>query len=264
MRLPKIVPTVAVLFMGVAFAADGPALQVSRTVPMTAAAVGSLKCEAGRFVPLELASGKPAMVEANDPDAVRVFELKPGGTLIGVRFDEPAGAEPREYSFPDAKGKVYVVLARPGGGIVTVRAFVNGEGDGPPKVAGAVNVEIEADRRKPKPNPTPPDPPPVTGKAAAFVIVEETADAAGNRAAFLSDPALSAVIKAQGLKYQTFDQDAAKDRFFPPALKGYADKAKGKKLPCLFVTDAAGKLLFEGDLPATGAELAALLAKYKG
>lgn len=245
-----------------AFAEPPASMQVSRTVSMTAAAVGSLRCEPGRFVPLELASGKPALVEASDVDAVRVFEVKAGGTLIGVRYDEPAGAEAKEYSFPDAKGKVYVALARAKGATVNVRAFVNGEGDGPPNVAGTVMIEITGPRPPPRPDPI--VDPVIAGKAAAFVIVEETADAAGNRAAFFADVELAATIKAQGLKYQTFDKDAASDNLFPAGLRGYAERAKGKKLPRLFVTDSAGKLLFEGDLPASASELAKLLQRFKG
>lgn len=254
---------IAVLLATVWVNAELPAgLQVSRTVPMTTSAVGSVKCEPGRFVPLELGSGKPAMVEANDADAVRVFEVKPGGTLIGVRFDEPVGAEPKEYSFPDAKGKVYVALARNASSVVTVRAFVNGDGEGPPKVAGSVSIEIGGGKTTP-PIVVPPVPV-VSGKAAAFVIVEETADATANRAAFFADAGLLATIRSQGLKYQTFDQNAADDRVFPAGLRGYADRAKGKKLPRVFVTDAAGKLLYEGDLPASASEFVTILQRYKG
>lgn len=262
--MKSIVSMLLILFAGFAHAGDPPGLSVSRTVPMTAAVAGAVKCDPGRFVPVELASGKPALVEASDPDAVRIFEVKAGGTLIGVRYDEPAGAEAKEYSFPDAKGKVYVALARKAS-VVTVRALVNGAEatdttpEGPPLVAGSVAIEIGGV--------LPPVPGPIVvpgGKAAAFVIVEETADATANRAAFFSDPGLAKAIKDQGLKYQTFDQNAADQPQFPAGLRGYADRAKGKKLPRVFVTDAAGKLLYEGDLPASAGDLVTLLSKFKG
>lgn len=115
------------------------------------------------------------------------------------------------------------------------------------------------------PGPTPPTPAPVVARpVAAFVIVEETADAANDRGAFLMDPGLAAAIKAQGLLHLVFDKDAAADPAFPAGLQGYAKRAAGQKLPRVFLTDAAGKLLFEGDLPASPADFVALLAKFKG
>jgi hypothetical protein len=217
----------------------------------------------GRFVPIELAAGKPALVEASDDAAVRVFALSPGGSIIGIRFDEPDGSEPKEYRFPDAKGAIQIVLARSKPGPIRIRATVNGSGDGPPVVAGCVVIEIAGGSPAP---PIPPVPtPPVAGRAAAFVVIEETADATADRALYFTDPRLAAVVRDQKLKYQVLDQNAVDATGSPPAgLKGYLDRAKGKKLPRLFVIDAGGKLLFEGDLPASAAGLAETLKRYKG
>jgi len=241
-----------------------PPVRIARTVPMAQPPATPVKVLPGRFVPIELAAGKPALIEASDDAAVRVFALAPGGTIIGVRFDEPDGAEPKEYRFPDAKGTVQIVLARSKPGPVRVRAVVNGPGDGPPEVAGSVSFEIVG--VTPVPPPAPPIPvPPVAGKAAAFVVVEETADATADRALFFTDPRLAEVVRDQKLKFQVLDQHATDATGQPPAgLKGYLDSAKGKKLPRVFVTDAAGKLLYEGDLPASSAGLADLLKRFKG
>lgn len=238
-----------------------PAVRIARTVPMALPETAPVKVAPGRFVPIELAAGKPALIEASDDSAVRLFALSSGGSVIGVRFDEPDGSEPKEYRFPDAKGTIHIALARSKPGPVRIRATVNGPGDGPPVVAGAVTVEIFGGITPPPK----PDPLPITGKAAAFVVVEETSDAAADRALYFTDPRLAGVVRDQKLKYQVIDQHAVDAAGNPPAgLKGYLDRARGKKLPRVFVTDAGGKLLYEGDLPASSAGLAELLNRFKG
>jgi hypothetical protein len=122
-------------------AADPPAFKVSRTVPMTATTEGPLIVKPGRFVPLELSSGKAALVECTAPGTVTVFQVPAGNKIIGIRFDEPDGAEEREYGFPEAKGRVYVVIIKKALVTATVRALVNGATDAdPPTVAGEVSL----------------------------------------------------------------------------------------------------------------------------
>src|SRR5262249_60387777 len=119
--------------------------------------------------------------------------------------------------------------ASPGG--AGVGRIVTGRGGGPPEVAGSVSFEVVGP--PPIPPPVPPAPaPPVGGKAAAFVVVEETADATADRALFFTDPRLAEVVRDQKLKYQVLDQHATDAAGRPPAgAKGQPPTAEGREVP---------------------------------
>jgi hypothetical protein len=50
----------------------------------------------------------------------------------------------------------------------------------------------------------------------------------------------------------------------PPRLAPFLDRAKLHNLPWIMFTNAAGVIIWEGTVPTTAAELAALIAKYGG
>src|SRR5262245_26145579 len=81
-------------------ATDPPGLAVASSDPQVTQPAGSVTVPSGRFVPLNVASGKPALVLGNDAGLVEIFTIEKGHSLIGIRFDEPALAKAKRYTFP--------------------------------------------------------------------------------------------------------------------------------------------------------------------
>jgi hypothetical protein len=123
------------------------------------------------------------------------------------------------------------------------------------------------------PKPPPPDPPvpppeppgPVAPTKLVVVIVEETAAAVATRGAFLADRPLADFMAAHGHRWRVVDKDVTGADGKPPAdVVRFLDRAKAAKLPTLFLVDPKGRTVHEGPVPATAAELAALLKKWGG
>lgn len=117
----------------------------------------------------------------------------------------------------------------------------------------------------PNPPPLPPPGPVVTAGPKYLTLIEDTTAPYPGRATYWDDAALVAKLKAAGHTVRKADLNLAS----PPAdLAPYIARAAGKKLPWLTVVvgsgPSAGKLLFEGALPATSADLATLLDKIGG
>ena len=118
---------------------------------------------------------------------------------------------------------------------------------------------------------TPPEPPkpkppePITAQSLWVVVVEETADATQARLTFWADEALNARLKAKGHRKRVLDKDTvAKDGKPGDAIKSFLDRAAGKTLPYLVITDLQGSVMFEGARPQTPALLIELLERLGG
>lgn len=119
----------------------------------------------------------------------------------------------------------------------------------------------------PNPGPTPPPPPPVpvVVKTLWILVVEETGEASSERGAFFGDKDLQARVRDKGHRYRVTDKDVrdAKGNV-PKDLAPWLEKAKGKKLPQLFLISQDGDVLYEGNMVATPKDLIALMAKVGG
>lgn len=122
--------------------------------------------------------------------------------------------------------------------------------------------------KSPRP-PTPPDPDPKPKPEPIakgwLVVVEETADATQARGKFLSDPALASYLKGKGWKVRIADQNVVDAQGKPPAdLLPYLNRARGRSLPQMYLVDQEGAVRIEGSVPATPADLLALLKTAAG
>lgn len=95
----------------------------------------------------------------------------------------------------------------------------------------------------PPPGPAPkPKPVPVTPGKRQIVIIEETSQAADQRALMFADPTLRDYIKSQGHVWRCVDKDvkqydpATKTNITPPELTTFIKDAAGKTMPMIYVT----------------------------
>jgi hypothetical protein len=108
-------------------------------------------------------------------------------------------------------------------------------------------------------------PPPARPAKAWLVIVEETAEASPRRGALLGNAEVRAYLAARGWGLRVADQDVKDASGAAPAdLLPYLSRAKGQRLPRLFVVGSDRRLLYEGDLPATPGALLSLLKGIGG
>lgn len=249
-------------------AADGPGARVLGP-ELKAESDGPAKVYTvapGRFLPLTPLGGAPCYIPASD--AYRIYSLKPGDNFIGIKFDAPANAEPESYSWPKETGPVYILLARNKPSDHAIQLLKNGPPEtGPVPNGSPINVKIgQGAIPPPDPKPQPnPAPQPFAGKWR-ILIVEETADAANNRGAFLSDKELNDYIHAKcSSKPRIVDQDVKDATGKPPKdMVPWLNLAKGKRLPQLYVVADDGNILWQGDLPNTPAATLAVLKAIGG
>ncbi|OWK45739.1 hypothetical protein [Fimbriiglobus ruber] len=114
-------------------------------------------------------------------------------------------------------------------------------------------------------------PAPTTLTSIQIVVIEDTAAAAADRAAWFTDKDLVGFIAARQFPHPVVAASTVVDESgHPPAdLAPYLTRAAGKSLPYLFLVGAkgspqAGKVAFEGPLPATPADLLKLLKSVTG
>lgn len=115
----------------------------------------------------------------------------------------------------------------------------------------------------------PPDPPvppkPITSQKLWIVVIEETADATAARAALWTDEALSKRMAEKGHRKRLLDKDTISKSGQPDrAVKSFLDRAQGKQLPYLVLTDMDGTVVWEGAFPQTAPALIELLGKVGG
>lgn len=110
------------------------------------------------------------------------------------------------------------------------------------------------DAPKPEPKPEPlPVPTTLWG-----IVVEESSKQVPEQAIVLTSPRVRALFTNQPLRVIDKDTEVA------PALQPYADRAKGKALPMLFLVDDKGTIYYEGPLPATVEAMIDLYNEKKG
>jgi hypothetical protein len=223
----------------------------------------------GRFFAFQPADDSPSYIPS--ADAYRVYRVKPGSVYIGVKFDAKPDAEPEEYVWPDAKGPVYVLLARNVPGTHTIQLLKNG----PPEVGPVVNgmpfqLVISGKGPQPPPKPDPVDPPapkpdgtsPFPGDGLKVLVVyEQSAPHSPEMNAILYGKKSRDYLDAACGKgnYRIFDKDVP--------LAGESELWKNvmtrprKSVPWLLVGN--GKTGYEGKLPDTEAEFLDLIKKYE-
>lgn len=182
------------------------------------------------------------------------------------RFDPGLSEVRLDLLFPSEvktlKGKV---LRANKDGRYKVEAW-NGKGD----VASDIAVcWIVVGEPGPLPGPTPgpgPEPSPTpTSQKLRIVVIEETADATGQRAVFFKNAALKNRIAEKGHAVRMLDKDVVDETGQQPAwAKAYIDRAAGR-LPFIILTTVDGKLVAEQPLGDMSPEtVIKLLAKWGG
>lgn len=182
--------------------------------------------------------------------------------------------EPAFYPVPDSKCDVLMLLGRTPGncsitawGVKTEKNPTGRETSRAVKLATyTVAVGVVKPEPMPKPEPKPdPKPEPYIGKWR-ILVVEETATAANNRGQFFSDEALMGYIRSKcSHRPRIVDQDVKSADGQPPSdIAPWLAKAKGKKLPQVFIVGSDGTVLFSGDLPTAPADFLKMLKGVSG
>lgn len=238
---------------------DGPGVVVlgpnARTVEPPSSV---LSVPPGRFFAFSPADGAPSYLAPSD--AYRVYAIKPGGQYTGVRFDAPDGADPESYEWPDAKGPVYVFLARSKPGDYSIQLVKNGpEAVGPVANGKPVNVRIGQGAQPPpppQPNPDPNPKPSPTGETAWVVVLEETSQRTLSLTGLMDE--MRTKIPAQGHKYRSYDKDQG------DLPKGYLKSADS--LPELIIVNLKGVELYRATITkgTTFADISKIVTKYTG
>lgn len=185
-------------------------------------------------------------IKAESGAELVTWDVSDGGKLLYPRPYDPAH---KSVSFhAAAPGTFAVVASIPNGKETRVDiCLITISGDGKPE---------------PKPDPAPP---PHSSPVGFVVIIEETGEGVATRGALLADAALQARLKAKSIGWRVADKDVRGANGQPPAdLVPYLDRAKGKKLPQVFLIGTDRTILHQGDLPSGAAGLVDLLGKYGG
>jgi hypothetical protein len=116
----------------------------------------------------------------------------------------------------------------------------------------------------PQPNPIPPVPPVPTKLTIA--IVEDPARTTQAERQVLTDPAWRTPAAAKHnllgiIPNDLIDKETGQP---PPRLAPFLDRAKMHNLPWIMLTDQAGTIIWEGQVPTTAAELINLIKRYGG
>lgn len=216
----------------------------------TPAAAAPIVCPLGRFVVLLPTTDEK--ISYHPPGVVKRYPV--GTPLVHhTKWDEPAGAAPRDYTFPEAKGHVAFLFPTKD---VTVSVWKNGD-DGPVLVQ-TIDVRVGQGPRPPPEPPVPPgpiDPPAPTPTSLYFMVVrvDGPADAAFVRT--MADPAWADLRKAGHLVKDFTLTDARRlgttipDGSTLPAVVTLSVSADGKKstvvrdaIPLPTTTDAIRNL----------------------
>ena len=120
--------------------------------------------------------------------------------------------------------------------------------------------------KTPEPTPTPNPPPDPTPQKLTIAIVEDPEQTtAAQRRVLIDDEWRDAAAGGHDFKgILPSDLKDPKTGEAPPVLAPFLKAAEGQSLPWVMFYNRSGKLVFSGPLPATGAELTALIRKYGG
>ncbi|MGL6095050.1 MAG: hypothetical protein ACRC7O_04520 [Fimbriiglobus sp.] len=271
-----------ILFLsaGVVYAADppkapdkpAPAVTVPGVVRVVPAETQDrpVVCPPGRFVVFLPSGDDPLTYDASEGV---VEQLPPGTSVIGVKWDEPGGAKPKRYTFPEAKGHVGFFLPEAD---AVVSVWKNGAGGlGPVKVQTVAVKAGEGPRPPPGPTPTPTptppvDPSPFPGEGLRVLIVYDNENkvmtAAQNSIMFGKEVRAyldaNCAVGPDGKTREARIYPAATDVTFDAEPFKSAFARPRKSDPWILVGN--GKAGYEGPLPATVEETITLLKKYGG
>lgn len=109
----------------------------------------------------------------------------------------------------------------------------------------------------PKPDPTPPGP-------RWVMMVEESSQRTPGLAAVISSESLRQYVSSKGHHWRVWDKDLAKDQTAPAEIAPWLNRAAGKQLPWLMISDDAGRVLWEGPCPADPISVQQLIVKHGG
>jgi hypothetical protein len=252
------------------YGADPPAVHVLGPSLTAPAADAAIPLPAGRFLAISPASGLPVYIA--DDRGYRCYLIKSGGQFTGIKWDAAADAEPEAYSWPEAKGPVYVILARGYVGTYTIQPVRNGKtaADPPERDGSALRIQILAAPRPP-PTPDPPiDPPlPVTKSFRVIFVVESGVTLSAVQTAVASAKAVRDYCTAKttpegGLAgWRQYDPQVNTTNEHPNMKALWAAvKPKMTTVPCLVVEkDGKAEIL---PYPANAAEALTTLQTYGG
>lgn len=199
------------------------------------------------------------------------------GRLVRLVVDSPQQGEVYFWDVsPDSAADAYelgnqlVFTGTPGAYTVKLRVLTPLAAGGFSQQSVRIACSIGGAGPQPPQPPNPPNPPnppaPVVGTPPYFlVVVEESKESTAARAWVYSDPVLNARMREKGHKWRIVDQNVVGPDGRPPAdVARFMDLARGKALPQLYVVDQKGKLIEQGNLPATPADVSAWLTKLGG
>lgn len=119
---------------------------------------------------------------------------------------------------------------------------------------------------EPQPGPSPgPTPTPAPAGKVWLFSVTETKDQTPDQASVLNSEEAEKYIASKGWAWRKADKDVVdQNGQVPSDLSRWLERAKGKPLPYLIAADDGGMVIHEGPLPATAADLVALLKRLGG
>lgn len=253
-------------------------IAVAESEPRSSSPPGVITCAAGRFVPVVVSGGKPTLLLGNEAGLLEVYPLAKGEAINGVRYDEPAGAKTKRYTFP--KGATHYVVAGDVGGTVTLTSVVNGvKSTDAPTVAGKLVLTLTAPMPPPvppspvpptpvPPAPVPPTPVPVTSFRVIYVTESATA-LTKTQNAVINAQANVAYLNSKVTKtnswpdWRSYDPQTPAEKDYPGlAAMWAAAKPAVTTVPCVII-QVNDKVTIE-PFPATAADALTLLKKYGG
>ncbi len=178
---------VFLLLLSVPSFGEPPGLSVAASDPQVEQITGNVSCAEGRFIPLNMSPGKPALMMGNEAGYLTIYPLGPGEAVHGIRYDEPVGAKTKRYTFPKGANYYAVANTMPPGvapATITLISVVNGEPTKeepskpqPPTVAGKLVITLTA--AHPPPPPITLTATPSTGNVPLTVQFTSTGDTSG-------------------------------------------------------------------------------------
>lgn len=150
---------------------------------------------------------------------------------------------------PEARGKYLLVKQEVDGKKVKVvaRTYIT---------IAAAKKDEKKEEVAPTPKPKPDNKPPVvTGRKLSTIVIDETEDKVAARYAFFESKEVRDYYKAKGHSDPVIvDKDVKDSRTgeTPEKLVDYIERAKGKKLPQVYLVDSvSGDVVLEGELRST-------------
>jgi hypothetical protein len=157
---------------------------------------------------------------------------------------------PYQADGKDVTSRAVVAIDSKGDAILTVH-FLSGD-----SIEEAVYSLVRNDGASPNPSPSPaPKPTPVANLWG--IVIEESSQRTAEQAVVLTSAKIRDLFTDGGFRVVDQDTNAMSD------VKPYQERAKGQKLPVLYLVDTNGTIYYEGSLPTNVAAMEVLVGKYK-